>query len=159
LAAVQKVLQNLLRERVSIRDSVTVLEALSEAAPMTKNPVLLTEYVRQAARRMLVQPHLNASGELAAFFLDPRIEQAIEGAVEYNEHSSHINLPPQQVRDIMDRVAKAVGVADTPVVVIASSSARYFLRQMMEATLPNLSVLSHNEVPVGVRVVSLGVIQ
>src|SRR5690606_24629707 len=111
LATVQKVLQNLLRERVSIRDAVTILEALGEAAAMTKNPVLLTEYVRQASRRMLVQPYLNANGELPVFFLDPKLEQLMEGAVEYTETSSHINLPPQHVRDIVARVSKAVGTA------------------------------------------------
>jgi flagellar biosynthesis protein FlhA len=158
MSTVQKVFQNLLRERVSIRDSVTILESLGEAASMTKNPVLLTEYVRQALRRLLVKPYLNASGELPAFFLDPQIEQAIEGAVDYNEHSSHLNLPPQRVRDIMDRVARAVGTSDTPVVAVTSSSARYYLRQLVEASAPNLSVLSHNEIPAGVRVVSLGVI-
>lgn len=158
MSTVQKVLQNLLRERVSIRDTVTILEALGEAAAMTKNPVLLTEYVRQALRRLLVKPYLNASGELPAFFLDPQIEQSIEGAVEYNEHSSHLNLPPQKVRDIMDRVSRAVGSSDTPVVAVTSSSSRYYLRQLVEGTTPNLSVLSHNEIPAGVRVVSLGVI-
>ena len=158
LASVQKVLQNLLRERVSIRDAVTILEALGEAAAMTKNPVLLTEYVRQALRRMLVKPYLNASGELPAFFLDPQIEHAIESAVEYNEHSSHVNLPPQKVRDIMERVARAVGNIDTPVAAVTSSTARYYLRQLVEASTPNLSVLSHNEIPSGVRVISIGVI-
>lgn len=158
MSVVQKVLQNLLRERVSIRDTVSILEALGEAAAMTKNPVLLTEYVRQALRRTLVQPYLNASGELPAFFLDPQIEHMIESAVEYSEHSSHLNLPPQKVRDIMDRVARAVGQADTPIACVTSSSARHYLRQLIEGTIPNLSVLSHNEIPAGVRVVSLGVI-
>ncbi|MEP6963403.1 MAG: flagellar biosynthesis protein FlhA, partial [Acidobacteriota bacterium] len=158
MSTVQKVFQNLLRERVSIRDSVTILEALGEAAAMTKNPVLLTEFVRQALRRLLVKPYLNASGELPAFFLDPQIEQAIEGAIEYNEHSSHMNLPPQKVREIMDRVARVVGSSDTPVAAVTSSAARYYLRQLTEGTVPNLAVLSHNEIPTGVRVVSLGVI-
>ena len=81
LASVQKVFQNLLRERVSIRDSVTILEALGEAGAMTKNPILLTEYTRQAIRRLLVRPYLNAAGELPAFFIDTQIEQAIEGSV------------------------------------------------------------------------------
>jgi len=159
LATVQKVLQNLLRERVSIRDAVTILEALGEAAGMTKNPVLLTEYVRQALRRALVKPYLNTAGELPAFFLDPQIEQAIEAAVEHNEQSSHVHLAPQKVRDILDRVGRAAGVSDTSMAAVTSSAARYFLRQLIEGTLPNLSVLAHNEIPAGVRVVSLGVIQ
>ncbi len=87
MAIVQKVLQNMLRERVSIRDSVTILEALGEGAAMTKNPILLTEYVRQAIRRMLVKPYLNPNGDLPAFFVDSQIEQAIETSVEFNEHA------------------------------------------------------------------------
>ena len=78
LATVQRVLQNLLRERVSIRDAVSVLEALGEAGASTRNPVLLTEYVRQAIRRAVVKPHLNRAGELPAWFIDPAIEQTIE---------------------------------------------------------------------------------
>ncbi|MEI9812993.1 MAG: flagellar biosynthesis protein FlhA [Acidobacteriota bacterium] len=158
MSSVQKVLQNLLRERVSIRDSVTILEALGEGAVMTKNPVLLTEFVRQALRRALVRPFLNASGELPAFFVDLQMEQAVEAAVEYTEHSSHLSLPPQKVRDIMERVTRAVGQADTPVAAVTSSAARYYLRQLAEGSTPNLFFLSHNEIPTGVRVVSLGVI-
>src|SRR5207253_6137407 len=79
LATVQRVLQDLLRERVSIRrDAVSVLEALGEAGAATRNPVLLTEYVRQAIRRAVVKPHLNRAGALPAWFIDPAIEQTIE---------------------------------------------------------------------------------
>ncbi len=159
LATVQKVLQNLLRERVSIRDAVTILESLGEAAAMTKNPILLTEYARQAIRRMLVKPYLNPSGELPAFFVDSQMEQTIEKAIEYNEQSSHMNLAPQKIREILDKVTRAVGSGDSPMAVVTSSSARYYLRQMIEGQLPNLSVLSHNEIPSGVRVVSMGLIQ
>jgi flagellar biosynthesis protein FlhA len=159
LATVQKVLQNMLRERVSIRDAVTILESLSEAAAMTKNPILLTEYARQAIRRMLVKPYLNAAGELPAFFVDAQIEQAIERSIEYNEQSSHINLPPPKIREILDKMTKAVGTGDSPMAVVTSSSARFYMRQMIEGQVPNLSVLSHNEIPPGVRVVSMGLIQ
>jgi flagellar biosynthesis protein FlhA len=159
MATVQKVFQNLLRERVSIRDAVTVTEALSEAAAMTKNPVLLTEYARQSIRRLLIKSYLNTSGELAAYLLDTTIEQAIEGAVEHGELASHLNLPPQRLRDIVDRIARAVGAVEGPTALMTSSAARFFLRQAIEGALPNLAVLSHNEVPSGVRVVSTGVIQ
>ena len=159
LASVQKVFQNLLRERVSIRDSVTILEALGEAGAITKNPILLTEYTRQAIRRLLVRPYLNAAGELPAFFVDSQIEQTIEGAVQYTEQSSHLNLPPQKLRELLDRVARAVGAVDAPVAALTSSSSRFFLRQMVEGTIPNLAILSHNEIPAGVRVLSLGCIQ
>jgi len=159
LSTVQKVIQNLLRERVSIRDSVSVLEAMGEASAMTKNPVLLTEYVRQAIRRLLVRPFLNHAGELPALFLDSPIEQIVEGAIEHHEQSSHLNLAPQKLRDILDKIARAVGANETPIAAVTTSSARFFLRQLVEGTLPNLAVLSHNEIPSGVRVISLGLIQ
>jgi flagellar biosynthesis protein FlhA len=159
LATVQKVLQNMLRERVSIRDSVTILESLGEAAAMTKNPILLTEYARQSIRRTVVKPYLNPAGELPAFFVDSQIEQAIERAIEYTDQSSHINLPPQKIREILDKVTRAAGAGDSPMAVVTSSSARFYLRQMIEGQIPNLALLSHNEIPSGVKVVSMGLIQ
>jgi flagellar biosynthesis protein FlhA len=159
LAAVQRVLQNLLRERVSIRDAVSVLESLGEAAAMTKNTVLLTEYVRQSVRRTVVKPYLNHAGELPAYFVDPAIEQAIESAVEHGEQSSHLTAPPQAVREILNRLEGRLGPSGTPAVVLAGSGARHFLRQLAESSLPNVFFISHSEVPTGVRVVSLGVIQ
>ncbi len=88
LVVIQRVLQNLLREGVSIRDGVSILEGLGEAAVTTKNPVLLTEYVRQTIRRTVVKPYLNAKGELAAYLLDPSLEQTIESAVQHTEQNS-----------------------------------------------------------------------
>jgi flagellar biosynthesis protein FlhA len=156
LATVQKVLQNLLRERVSIRDAVTILEALGEAAASTRNPVLLTEYVRQTMRRAVVKPYLNRSGELSAWFLDPPIEQAVERAVEHGEQNSHLTLAPQAIRDLLNRISSRVPSPETPVVAITSSGARYFLRQIVEPVLPNLYFLAHNEIPAGLRVQSMG---
>jgi flagellar biosynthesis protein FlhA len=159
LAAVQRVLQNLLRERVSIRDSVTILEALGEAAPTTRNPILLTEYVRQSMRRLLVKPYLNASGELPAFVVDASLEQAVESTVEHGEQNSHLTLGPQSIRDILRRIGGKVGNPETSVAVIVSSGSRYFFRQMAEPTLRNVAFLSHNEIPTETKVISLGVIQ
>ena len=159
LAVVQRVLQNLLRERVSIRDGVTILEALGEGAASTRNPVLLTEFVRQALRRTIVKPYLNRAGDLAAYFVDPGIERVVEAAVEHGEQGSHVTLPPQQIREILDRMSRAMGRLDAPAVAVASSGARHFLRQIAEPSLGNLVFLSHNEVPAGVRVLSLGMIE
>ena len=75
----------------------------------TRNPVLLTEYVRQAIRRTVVKPYLNATGNLPAYFLDPAIEQAVESAVEHGEQNSHLSLAPQTIRDILDRIQRKVG--------------------------------------------------
>ncbi|MGO9096563.1 MAG: flagellar biosynthesis protein FlhA [Bryobacteraceae bacterium] len=159
LAAVQRVLQNLLRERVSIRDSVSILESLAEAASITKNPLLLTEYVRQAIRRVVVKPYLNSSGDLPAYFLDASLEQMVESSVEHGEFSSHWNLSPQAIREVLDRIRRVAGNPEAPAAAIASSGARPFLRQLAESSLPNLYFISHSEIPPGVKVVSLGVVQ
>ena len=159
LAAVQRVLQNLLRERVSIRDAVSILEALGEAAAQTRNPVLLTEYVRQALRRTVARPYVNRLGELPAWFIDPAIEQAVEGAVEHGEQNSHLALAPQTGREIVNRVLARVASPEAPVVAITSTGARYFMRQLTESAAPNLFFLAHNEVPSGMRVQSLGTIE
>lgn len=156
LFLIQRVLQNLLRERVPIRDAVSILEALGEAAHMTKNPVLLTEYVRQAIRRTLVKPHINPQGELSAYLTETSTEQAIETTVEHGEHNSTLGIAPQAMRDIVSRVTRKLESPGTPVVVITSAAARYFLRQILEPTLPQAIVLSHNEVPPETRVKSLG---
>jgi flagellar biosynthesis protein FlhA len=158
LATVQRVLQNLLRERVPIRDAVSILEALGEAASATRNPVLLTEYVRQSIRRAVVKPYVNRSGDLPAWFVDPAIEQAVEAAVEHGEQNSHLALAPQTIRDILNRMSARVASPEAPVVAITSSSARYFLRQIAETALPNLFFVAHNEVPPGMRVQSLGTV-
>lgn len=159
LPVVQRVLQNLLRERVSIRDAVSILEALGEAAAITKNPALLTEYVRQTLRRSVVKPYLDSNGDLPAFLIDPGIEQRVETSVEHGELASHWNLAPQVVRDILDRIKKTVGAPESPVAAVTSAGARPFLRQLIEPSIPNLFFLSHSEIPPGVKVVSLGVVQ
>ncbi len=156
VAAVQKVLQNLLRERVSIRDAVSILEALGEGAAITKNSTLLTEYVRQAIRRQVVKPYLNDTGDLAGFFTDPSLEREIESAVEHGEAASHLNLPPNGVRSILDRLMKKG--QDASMVILTSSASRFFLRQIAESSMPNVTILSHAEIPAGVRVISLGVV-
>jgi flagellar biosynthesis protein FlhA len=158
LATVQRVLQNLLRERVSIRDAVSILEALSEGGAATRNTMLLTEFARQAIRRSVVKPYLNRAGELPAWFLDPTIEQTIEAAVEHGEQTSHLSLAPQAVRDIVNRIAARVTSPETAVVAITTTGARAFLRQITEPSIPNLFFLAHNEIPPGIRVQSLGTI-
>jgi flagellar biosynthesis protein FlhA len=156
MATVQKVLQNLLRERVSIRDGASILEALGEAAAITRNPILLTEYVRQSIRRSVVQPYLGTSGDLASYLVDPTTEQLIESTCEHGELTSHLNMAPVRIREIIDRISQKVKSGDSNTVLLTSSGARHFLRQILEGTLPNVSVLAHNEIPPGVRVISLG---
>jgi flagellar biosynthesis protein FlhA len=159
LSSVQRVLQNLLRERVSIRDTVTILEALGEAASTTRNPILLTEFVRQSMRRQVVKPYLNATGELPAYLLDAALEQTVESAVEHGEQNSHLTLGPPAIREVLRRINLKAGNPETPVAAIASSASRYFFRQVVEPTMRNVYFLSHNEIPIETKVLSLGVIQ
>src|ERR1700733_1332929 len=156
LSVIQRVLQNLLRERVPIRDSVTILEALSEAAQMTKNPVLLTEYVRQAIRRAIVSSHTTPQVELAAYMVEPSAEHAVEAAVEHSEHNSVLGLAPQSARDLVGRITRKLERPDSSAVVLTNPSIRYFVKQLLETAFPEVTVLSHNEVPPEVKVKSLG---
>ena len=125
---------------------------------MTKNTILLTEYVRQAIRRQVVKPYLDPSGDLPAYFLEPSLEQTIESAVEHTENSSHLNLPPQRIRDIQERLKKCCNPPDAPAVLLTSSGVRFFVRQSLENITAELDGLSHNEMPPGNRIVSLGMV-
>ncbi|SPE36374.1 putative flagellar export pore protein [Candidatus Sulfopaludibacter sp. SbA3] len=159
LSTVQRVFQNLLRERVSIRDSLSILEALGEAAASTRNPVLLTEFVRQSIRRAVVKPYLNKAGELPAYFLETNVERAIESGVEHAEQTSHLNTSPEALRDVVGRVERSISKPEAPVVLLTGAATRYFARQVLENSMPNLFVLSHNEIPPELKVVSLGMVQ
>jgi flagellar biosynthesis protein FlhA len=158
LSVVQKILQNLLRERVPIRDGVSILEAMAEVSARSRNPVLLTEYVRQAIRRNLVKPYLE-NNALSVYFLDPRLEQIVEGAIEHGDHDSICVLAPQTMTDMLTRISKTVGSAQVPTVLITAANTRYFVRQIAEGSLPSLAVISHNEIPPEVRITSLGLVQ
>ena len=159
LSLAQRVLQNLLRERVSIRDGVTILEALAEAGNATKNPALLTEFVRQAMPRAVVQPYLNEQGELPAHFLDATLEQIVQNSLEHTEFTSRLALAPKTIGELLEKVKTAVGEMQGPTVLICSAASRYAVRQIVETELPLLAVISHGEVPPQVKVVSLGLVQ
>jgi flagellar biosynthesis protein FlhA len=156
LSTVQRVLQNLLRERVPIRDGVVILESLSEAAAVTRNPILLTEYIRQALRRSVVKPFVSSDGNLPALLVEASIEREIEQAVEHQEAISHCNLAPHQVRTLIEAAKAAVQRHGSSFALLTSAGARYFLRQILENQFPGISVLSHGEIPAGAKVIALG---
>jgi flagellar biosynthesis protein FlhA len=106
-----------------------------------------------------VKPYLNPAGDLPAYFIDSQIEQAIEGGIEHGEHGSHLTLSPQQVKFIVEKLTQTLPAGDAGLVVITSSGARQFLKQMTENALPSLAVISHNEVPPGVRVMCVGTVR
>jgi flagellar biosynthesis protein FlhA len=159
LSVTHRIFQNLLRERVSIRDAVTILEAAGEASLTTKNVVLITEYARQAIRRSVVEPFLDRDENLSAYLLDAALDDSFSGSVQHGEISSHLALAPNTIREFMNRVQEKVGNPVTPVAVLVSSGTRYFLQQIAESTLRNVFFLSHSDIPPATRVVSLGIIR
>jgi flagellar biosynthesis protein FlhA len=101
---------------------------------------------------------LGPKGELPAFFLDSAIEQSIEAWIEHGEHASQVNLAPQRIHELLERVGKRLVNLDGSAVIVASTAVRYFLRQLIEPSFRNAVVLSHSEIPAGTKVVSLGLI-
>ena len=163
LGEVQKVLQQLLREQVSIRDLTTILEVLLDLAPLNKNLVGLVESARQALSRALVRPHLADDGKLAVLTLDGAIEEQLAMAFHpppVGERPAG-GLQPSLLRRILDGLRSVVGeqVAVACPVLLCSSPARYYLRRLLEPFLPKVVVLSPGEVPPLVSIQSLGVVR
>ncbi len=160
IGEVQKVLQNLLKERVSIRDGVTILETLADYGTYTKNTNLLTEYCRQSLGRSICKPYLNESHELNLFTVNPEIEKTITDAIVQTDQGAYLALEPRLAKDIMARFRRALessGSAGNPVV-LCSPNTRMYVRQLLERYLPNVAVLSHNEIPPNIKVVSVGMV-
>jgi flagellar biosynthesis protein FlhA len=88
--------------------------------------------------------------------MDSGKERTIESAVDHGEQNSHLSASPDAIREIVASLEKTAGKSDGPVVLLVASGARYFMRQVVEASLPNVVVLGHNEVPAEVRVINLG---
>jgi flagellar biosynthesis protein FlhA len=162
LGEVQKVLQQLLREQVSIRDLSTILETMLDAAAINKNPVLLVEVVRQALGRALVRPLLSDDGCLRVLTLDHNIEEELSRAFSPQmPQTTSAGLQPSFVRRILDGLRQLAGeqVAQTAPVLLCSTPARYHLRRLLEPFLPKVVVLSPLEIPPMVPVQSLGTVR
>jgi flagellar biosynthesis protein FlhA len=165
LGEIQKVLQQLLREQVSIRNLGTILEVLVEAAPVSKSTVHLVESVRQALRRAIVHPLLDASGGLKVMVLNSLLEQEIvatfdpESAVRLLSDGSR-PAPAAFLRKIVESVKHLTGGGPSTAlpVLLIPSPARYHLRRWLEPFLPGMTVLSPTEIPPAVQVRSVGTI-
>ena len=158
LGEVQKVLQQLLREQVSIRDLGTILETLVETAPANKNPVHLVEAVRQALGRALVRPLLDGRGELKVVTLDPPLEEECNRAAGLGARGAMVVLQPSLVRRVLEGLRVLLGdqVAQAPPVLMCSSPARYYLRRLLEPFLPKIVVLAPTEIPPTTAIQSVG---
>jgi flagellar biosynthesis protein FlhA len=158
LGEVQKVLQQLLREQVSIRDLGTILETLVEAAPANKNPVHLVEAVRQTLGRALVRPLLDDRGELKVVTLDAPLEEECNRAAGAGARGALVVLQPSLVRRVLEGLRTLLGdqVAQAPPVLMCTSPARYYLRRLLEPFLPKIVVLAPTEIPPTTSVQSVG---
>ncbi|HTW57915.1 MAG TPA: flagellar biosynthesis protein FlhA [Terriglobales bacterium] len=162
LGEVQKVLQQLLREQVSIRDLPTILEALLDTAPATKNPVALVEAVRQALGRALVRPLLSDGGGLRVVTLDHALEEELGRAFTGQPPAAGLaGLQPPFARRILDGLKRLAGeqVAVAAPVLMCATPARYHLKRLLEPFLPKVVVLSPLEIPPVVEVQSVGVLR
>ncbi|MEK6709940.1 MAG: flagellar biosynthesis protein FlhA [Nitrospinota bacterium] len=162
LGKAQKTLQNLVREGVSIRDMVTILEAMADYAAVSQDPDVLTEYVRSRLARGLTHQHAGETGVVNVITLDPESERSVVGALQHTEHGSYLALDPS----LADRLLRGIQgqmerfeSSSTPPVLLASPAIRGHLRKFIERFIPQLAILSHNEIAPGVRIQSLGTVR
>ncbi len=161
LGEVQKVLQNLLREGVSIRDLLTILETLADFAPTTRDTDILTEYVRQALKRAISARYFAQNDTNSVVTLDPKIEQEIMSCVKQTENGSFINMDPARTHAILDSVKvemqKLENLGKTPIIV-TSPIVRIYFRKLTEDYYKDLIVVSYNEVDSSVNLTSVGMV-
>jgi flagellar biosynthesis protein FlhA len=157
VGGVQKVLQNLLREDVPIRDLLTIVETLADYAPQVKDLDVLTEHVRQALARVITAACRNADGVLPVMTVDLQIERMLRESAQEN-----MSLEPQAAQRIVSAARQAMDAFSARGLVpvfLASGDVRRHLRQLLSHYLKQIVVLSHREISDGVKIQSLGVIK
>jgi flagellar biosynthesis protein FlhA len=161
LAEVQAILHLLLREQISIRQLSVILETLGDYGPKSKDPILLTEYVRHRLARQICTRYRNAEGELYAVALDPALEDKIRAGFEHSDRGMFIRMSPQSVestcRAINAEIAKLTTRSHSPIVLV-SPQIRAAVKRLTENHLPHLIVLSFNEVTRDTKIVTLGMV-
>lgn len=161
LGEIQKVLQNLLREGVSIRDLLTIFETLADYAPTTRDPDILTEYVRQSLKRAISGKYFPPHETTNVVTLDPKIEQEIMGSVKQTEQGAYLNLDPDRTRKIMDAVGteiqKLENLGKNPII-ITSPIVRMYFKRLTEDYYKDLVVISYNEIESDVELQSVGMV-
>ncbi len=161
LGGILKVLQNLLREGVSIRDLRTILETLADFAPLVKDLDLLTEHVRQALARQISAAFTGRGNTLSVITLDHEVEEAIYESVKASGRTGPLSLDFDNARSIVDSIGKHLEkfMGDISPVLLCSASIRLHVKKLTEKFFPSLAVLSHNEVAPQVKIQSLGTVR
>jgi flagellar biosynthesis protein FlhA len=161
LGEIQRVLQALLREGVSIRDLGAVIEAIGDKARLTRDPAMLAEYARQALGRTIVAPYLDAESTLRAIALDPTFEQELAEALVQTADGEFLAVDPARAQALVQacavQVEQSLAAGGRPVL-LCSARVRRHLRRLVEQRLPQLAVCSYNEVAPGVGVETVAVL-
>ena len=162
LGTVLKVLQNLLREGISIRDLRTILEAMADAGTVTKEPEALIEFCRQALYRTITDSIKGGEGDIPLFTLDRGIEESIASNIIQTDQGNQLSLDPKITQQILaslnDRIEEATGMGEK-MVILCSPVVRNHFKRLTEKFIPNLVVVSHNEISPDANIRSLGTVR
>lgn len=158
---IQKVLQNLLKEGISIRDLITIFESLADNAPTTRDTDVLTEYARQSLKRAISNKYFPPNEMTSVVTLDPKVEQEIMASVKQTEQGAYLTLEPEKVQDILgsvkDEVTKLDDLGKNPIV-ITSPIVRMYFKKLTEEQFEDLIVVSYNEIESNVELQSVGMV-
>lgn len=161
IADVQLIMQNLLKERVAVRDLKTILETISVHAKVNKNHDYLTEQVRQALARNICKQNIADTGELLAITLAPDVETTIARGV--SPDGQNLTLDPDFTRKLLDtlnqELEKAISATGNQPVILCSSPIRLAFRRLIERTYPQISIMSYNEITQNVKAKSIGIVR
>ncbi|MBQ9928059.1 MAG: flagellar biosynthesis protein FlhA [Lachnospiraceae bacterium] len=161
LGEVQKVLQNLLREGISIRDLLTIFETLADYASSTRDTDILTEYVRQSLKRAISSKFFPANETTSVVTLDPKLEQEIMANVKQTENGAYLTLDPEKTKGIMkavgNEVAKLENLGKNPII-ITSPIVRMYFKRLTEDYYRDLIVVSYNEIENNIELQSVGMV-
>ena len=161
IGEIQKVLSNLLNERVSIRDMATIMEVLADYARATKDPEILTEYVRHAMARQITNQVVQGN-TLPCVTLDPALENRIVGSIQRTDHGSYVSLDPDSMRRMISSITNEVDKLASqgyPAVVLTSPAVRLYFRKLVERSIQGLTIVSHAEIDQSVEIQILGVVR
>ncbi len=159
LGTVQKILQNLLRERVSIRNLLTIVETLADYGTMSKDSDLLTEYVRQKMGRSIIGQAVQPDGSLPVIVVDPAIEELLAKNIQTSDYASFLSIDPGTAENIINAVRveaeKKMEINIQPVILCSPNTRRHF-RKLIEQYVPSVMVISHAEITSNISITAVG---
>ncbi|MEX1031011.1 MAG: flagellar biosynthesis protein FlhA [Paenibacillaceae bacterium] len=161
LGDLQKVLCKLLKEKISIRDLITIFETLADYSAYTKDPDVLTEYVRQALSRQITQQYVSGGQSLRVVTVGPNLEKKITESVQQTDQGSYLAMDPIATQNIYHKLTeqlnKLIQSGQQPII-LASPTIRMYLRQLLDRSMQDIPVLSYNELEPNVEIHSVGVV-